>query len=212
MNVKPGAQHGNTTGRLWLLLMALAVFVAIAWQVMAGGPLARFDMWVQQSLQTLRGPALVTTASWITLLGNYYVVAALTVLAAVYLVLLRAIRNAASLLISMSGAVMSILLIKAIVDRPRPLPVDGVVVTSSSFPSGNSTLAAALFVATVLVVFPAAMKDRWHGYVTAMALAAPLLVAASRVALSVHYVSDTLAGLAVGTAWALLGSCLVKRT
>lgn len=213
MNDKTGSGSLSITGRLWLLAVSLILFALVTWQVLSGGALVRFDMWVQQWMQSERGLELVIPARVLTLLGNYYVVIALTLLGALFLAVRRAWRNMAGLLMSVAGAGLSVLVIKAIVDRPRPLAqmLDGIVSMSSSFPSGNSTLAAALFGAIVLSVFPVLRQKQWLYPTTILALIAPLLVAASRVILLMHYVSDTLAGLAMGTAWALLGSLLIPR-
>ena len=211
MQQDPSAAPRSVSKRLLLLSACLILFALIVWQIVSGGPLVRFDMWVQQALAPMRGPLLITIATVVTLLGNYYVVAALTFLGALFLAICGAWRNVSCLLISMIGAGLSVIAIKALVERPRPVPVDGVVVTSSSFPSGNSTLSAALFAAAILVVIPVVMRDRSASLFTLLAIAAPVLVAASRVMLSVHYVSDTLAGLAIGSAWALAGSLLIMK-
>lgn len=212
MDNKTGAETVSLTTRLWLLAVSLVVFVVIAWQVMTGGPLVRFDLWAQQSLQGARETVLVALASWFTLLGNYSLVIVVTLLGCLLLGFRGAWPRVAGLLVSVVGGGLSIFVIKAFFDRPRPEPLDGIVTASSSFPSGNSILAAALFGAVALVVLPEVLRNQALRFAVALCLLAPLLVAASRVILSVHYVSDTLAGLAVGGAWALTGSLLIPRT
>lgn len=90
--------------------------------------------------------------------------------------------------------------LKRLVDRQRPnvLPLSDF--SSSSFPSGHSAAAAACWAAIALVT-----SRHWgrRGR-TGAALIAMLItigVAVSRVLLGVHWVTDVIAGTAVGWAW-----------
>ncbi len=99
-------------------------------------------------------------------------------------------------------------LCKQIVARPRP--TDAVVELSSwSYPSGHATniaLGAVLLIALVSTVRAAWI--RWAA--TALALLGVALTAADRLVLGVHYPSDVLAGLALGTVMGLLGLAILR--
>jgi undecaprenyl-diphosphatase len=90
--------------------------------------------------------------------------------------------------------------IKELVDRARPT-IEAVAATlGPSFPSGHSSTAAASWAAFALVA------GRWWGRRAWPALAGTAVgiavaVALSRVLLDVHWLSDVLAGLALGWAW-----------
>lgn len=197
------------SSRLLWLLGCFVVFVLIAWQVQSNGPLVHFDLWLQQALQAVRNQALVATASWLTLLGSATWVACITVLISVPIILRQHWRALAGVWTALIGAGLTILVLKGLIYRPRPSALDGVVIDTSSFPSGNSILAAALFGAVILIVLPQILSHRRLRITTICVATLPVLVAASRVILSVHYLSDTVAGLAVGFAWALIGSFVV---
>jgi undecaprenyl-diphosphatase len=80
---------------------------------------------------------------------------------------------------------------------------------SLSFPSGHAATAAALYGALTVLVVERAQTPAAR---TACAVTGMLLVLAigtSRVVLNVHYLSDVLAGLALGLAW--LCACLLVR-
>jgi membrane-associated phospholipid phosphatase len=90
--------------------------------------------------------------------------------------------------------------VKQLVDRARPT-IEAVAATlGPSFPSGHTSTAAASWAAFALVA------GRWWGRRAWPALAGVAVgiavgVAASRVLLDVHWLTDVLGGLALGWAW-----------
>lgn len=105
------------------------------------------------------------------------------------------------------GAILSNMVLKVIVQRPRPyemLPdvmewmrfVGGAVQDSTSFPSGHATAA----MATAMSLF----LNSKHKKVTWLLFPYALLVALSRNYLMAHYPSDTLFGLLTGCVAALI--------
>jgi undecaprenyl-diphosphatase len=89
---------------------------------------------------------------------------------------------------------------KALVDRPRPNDIPALThVATASFPSGHALGSAALW-ATVAWLMS---TGRGATAARAVALVVPLLVAASRVLLGVHFPSDVVAGLLLG--WLVVG-------
>jgi membrane-associated phospholipid phosphatase len=90
--------------------------------------------------------------------------------------------------------------VKQLVDRARPT-IEAVAATlGPSFPSGHTSTAAASWAAFALVA------GRWWGrrswpVLAGVAVGIAVAVAASRVLLDVHWLTDVLAGLALGWAW-----------
>jgi membrane-associated phospholipid phosphatase len=90
--------------------------------------------------------------------------------------------------------------IKHLVDRVRPHLNPVAATLGPSFPSGHSSTAAAFWAAAALVV------GRWCGprlraALVGVAVGIAVGVAASRVLLDVHWLTDVIAGLALGWAW-----------
>jgi undecaprenyl-diphosphatase len=86
-------------------------------------------------------------------------------------------------------------LIKIALHRPRPLPVDRLVlVDSASFPSSHS---AGAMLTGVALVMAFGRGPRWLGAAIGFAMA----VGWSRIALGVHWPSDVLAGWGFGLLW-----------
>jgi undecaprenyl-diphosphatase len=90
--------------------------------------------------------------------------------------------------------------LKTLVDRVRPDLNPVAHTLGPSFPSGHTSTAAALWAAVALVAW------RWWGRrslapLAGVAVGIAVAVAASRVLLDVHWLTDVLAGLALGWAW-----------
>lgn len=97
---------------------------------------------------------------------------------------------------------------KVLVERPRPAEAS-VEVGSWSYPSGHSTNIA--LGAVLLLALLTTVRTAWTRRVgTLLVLACVALTAADRLVLGVHYPSDVLAGLVLGTAMALLGLLLLR--
>jgi undecaprenyl-diphosphatase len=90
--------------------------------------------------------------------------------------------------------------IKDLIDRVRPDLNPIAETLGPSFPSGHSSTSAALWAAVALVV------GRWYGprvrpVLAGLAVGIAVGVAASRVLLDVHWLTDVIGGLALGWAW-----------
>lgn len=91
--------------------------------------------------------------------------------------------------------------VKVLVARPRPDSAEALVAASgNSFPSGHAMGSTVVYGALLLALLPLVPRPR-RRYAVAATAALVLAVAASRVLLGVHYLSDVLAGLVLGLAW-----------
>lgn len=113
----------------------------------------------------------------------------------------------------MLGARLLVLALKALFDRERPLELHRLVSESSaSFPSSHALNASAFCTLAAIFLGRAfrTMRGRswWRWAVVAACPALALIIAASRVWLAVHYLSDVLIGLALGLVWILAASAL----
>jgi membrane-associated phospholipid phosphatase/phosphoglycolate phosphatase-like HAD superfamily hydrolase len=95
---------------------------------------------------------------------------------------------------SVTAAVIVNPILKQVSARARPVDDQLVTVSSTAFPSGHTTTAATIATALAVVAWP----TRWRWPVIAAAAAFSLAMAASRVYLGVHWLSDVLGGLALG--------------
>jgi undecaprenyl-diphosphatase len=111
------------------------------------------------------------------------------------------------------GGAVSELGIKRWVARPRPKVVPHLqYVSTPSFPSGHAIAASALYLSIAFVARRRLRRPHERVAVVAAAAKVAAVVGASRVYLGVHYPTDVLGGLALGTAWACLLEAVFEFT
>jgi membrane-associated phospholipid phosphatase len=98
------------------------------------------------------------------------------------------------------GQLILVNVLKVIVDRDRPDVMHLVEVTGPSFPSGHSTAAAACW-AAIAFVLGHDRSPRVRALLAAAAVLIAVAVATSRALLGVHWLTDVIAGLAIGWGW-----------
>jgi membrane-associated phospholipid phosphatase len=98
--------------------------------------------------------------------------------------------------------------IKAVADRDRPDLARFVDPFGSSFPSGHAATAAATF-AVLALLLGRGRSRRVRARLAAIAAGLAGAVATSRVLLGVHWMTDVVAGLALGWAWFAICSIAV---
>lgn len=103
------------------------------------------------------------------------------------------------------GQVVIMNVTKYLVDRGRPDIRQLTGFSGSSFPSGHATTAAATF-AAVAFLLGRARSRRTKAVYAGVAAAIAVGVATTRVLLGVHWLTDVLAGLALGWGWFAISS------
>lgn len=90
--------------------------------------------------------------------------------------------------------------VKTLADRARPTLNPIAETLGPSFPSGHTSTAAAFFAAAALIL-GRERSGRTRAMLAGSAVGIAVAVACSRVLLGVHWLSDVVAGLALGWAW-----------
>jgi undecaprenyl-diphosphatase len=137
----------------------------------------------------------------ITQLGGIYMVIGLCiVLAVAETIRERSVWVIPFIIAVVGGEEILTTTVKQLTDRVRPTFNPAATTLGPSFPSGHSATAAAFYATAALLI------GRWRGrparaVLAGLAAGIAVAVAASRVLLDVHWVSDVIAGLALGWAW-----------
>lgn len=100
--------------------------------------------------------------------------------------------------------------LKNLIDRPRP---DFKVLQAgeSSFPSGHSQNNMALYLSILLVALLIVTVPKWRTLLKITLIALPILIGITRIYFGVHYISDVVAGLAMGAFVALVTNYVYFR-
>jgi undecaprenyl-diphosphatase len=147
----------------------------------------------------------------LTALGGVAVLLLVTLAAVGYLRLIGQKYSALVVLAAVVGGQLCSTLLKIGFDRARPEMVPhAVTVYTASFPSGHAMMSAVTYLTLGALLARAHSGIAIKSYVLSVALILTLLVGMSRVYLGVHWPTDVAAGWAVGAAWALMSSVLMR--
>jgi undecaprenyl-diphosphatase len=167
------------------------------------GPLAAADQGARDGLHVfaLGQPWFVGAMRTFSDSGSSLAWQIVTVVVAVVLLVRRRWRLAAFVVVTIAGSSLLNTAVKATVNRERPA-VDQPFVhePGASFPSGHSQAAIVGYGVLLLILLPALSRG-WRRAAILVAVLMVVGIGFSRVALAAHFVSDVLAGFALGAVW-----------
>lgn len=198
---------------LIMVLVGSLTFGAFAYNVQTHGPLLQWDVPLSSTLHT---EAVNTPARTIELLiFGFFVGKELVQVIAVILILYflhkRFWREFSMVLIGFGGGALIWYSLSRFFDRPRPAAQLGIVVSDPSFPSGHVISAVLCYGLLAYLFVPKMPSQFWKWVVIIVALLIMAYIGFSRLFLGGHYLSDLIAGYALGIAWAGLAYTLIER-
>ena len=189
-----------------LVVASLTVFILIAEDLLDGGGLISHDEAVLAWFVGHRTDWLVNIARFVSAAAGFLPLLIVGVLFALWLWRRGwKVGVAVAPAVSLSLAGLASTVAKSVFDRARPpLAVHQATVTLAAFPSGHSADAAAFFLAGGCIV-AITLVDRRTIQATCIGMGVLLaaIVGVSRLILGVHWLSDVVAGWALGTAVAI---------
>jgi membrane-associated phospholipid phosphatase len=179
----------------------LAAFAALAWETIFRNATEVFDNTIIWLIRYFASPVLDKIMISVTDVGfgvTYGIIVAITFLLLTYY---RRWREIGGLGICLAGGAALNFWLKYLFHRSRPDLFRVVQEIGYSFPSGH-VIASMCFYGMAAFLIMRTISS-WRGRLTVMTLAAILIIAIgiSRIYLGVHYPTDVLAGLAVGSMW-----------
>lgn len=175
-------------------------------RVFTTGPLLRLDHRLSGWFFEHRTPTLDTWTHLGSALSDTLTAIAVTVLLVVGLWRWTGRRRAsATVLLSIAGELFIFVLVTATVHRPRPtVPHLDPAPPTSSFPSGHTGAAVALYVGLAVILFTHTRDSTHRGAVLVLCVllcTVPVVVGVSRLYRGMHYLSDVIAGALAGGLW-----------
>ncbi|MEN8213619.1 MAG: bifunctional DedA family/phosphatase PAP2 family protein [Pseudomonadota bacterium] len=178
---------------LLLMIFAITLIASLLFGFHGFGP---FDHAVHEGLAALRSPAVDSLMVFITMLGDDWMLAGLS-LVVMLLLLQQHPATAWHWLAAVAFAFLMVFLLKQGLRVPRP---EEAAVSGWSFPSGHTLKSTVIYgFLALLLSTPLRPSGRMLVYAVSVALVA--LIGFSRLYLGVHWFSDVAAGWSIGLLW-----------
>lgn len=186
-----------------LSIAALWLFAGVTEDVVHHDPLTRFDLMLTTWIRAHTTPLGDRVFLVVSALGSPTAMAVIAAAGALLLLVRRKWLVLAAWVAAFAGAAVLTVILKNVIQRPRPLDATNFLYgTSFSFPSGHA-LGSLVGYGTLAYVIGSTRIESVRGRVR-LSIATVVLVIAigiSRLYLGVHYFSDVVAGYAVGILW-----------
>jgi len=189
----------------WAVVLTV-VLVALGWllsKVVHDDGIGRADSSLSRWLANRRTDRLDDLTAYLSGLGGTLTITVLAVLAVAFAALAwRRWREPMLVAVAVAGEVGIFLVVTLLVDRERP-PVQHLdeAPPTSSFPSGHTAAAIVLYGAIAVLATERARSALVRALFLTLAVVIPLVVAYARLYRGMHYLTDVLGGMLLGTAW-----------
>jgi len=141
----------------------------------------------------------------ITALGSTMLISLVSLVAFIFLWMVRDRRGAAQIALAAGGGGICVEILKRVVQRPRQTTIPPLVhFHGFSFPSGHALTTTATYAMLGAIACSYVQDRRIRRVIRLICAAVIALVAISRIYLGAHYPSDVAGGILIGLAWFLL--------
>jgi len=147
-------------------------------------------------------------AKIITRLGGATVLITLTI---VFLVLIKNKKIGISIVTNLGIITLLNVLLKNIVQRPRPTEFRMIQETGYSFPSGHSMVSMAFYGYLIYLIYHEIKNKKLKWTLIVLLSILIVTIGTSRIYLGVHYTSDVLAGFAISVSYLVVYTSVSKR-
>jgi membrane-associated phospholipid phosphatase len=206
----------HLTVGLAISMGALWLFGALTEDVLHHTALTQFDTTILEWLHSHRTDIGVRLFEMVSFLGSPLVLSILGIVLAVYLISRHAWIFFASWIAALIGAGVLDWLLKAAIQRPRPVyAVATLPGHSFSFPSGHALASMVAYGMTAyLIIVLRVQKSSSRTIVIGLTTILIFAIGLSRLYLGVHYFTDVIAGYAAAAVWlsaCITGAAIARR-
>jgi membrane-associated phospholipid phosphatase len=179
------------------------MFAGLTYNLLAQGPLLEWDKVLANTLPAigLQSPAFVQTIMTAGFYMGEQAILVLSMLVGLYFLYKRSWQEFAMVAVGMTGSTLLFLFLSALIGRERPPTQIWIILNVPGFPSGHAIAVIVFYGLLAYLLVPKMPTAVWKGVVTAAALLMMGFVGFSRIFTGGHYLTDVLAGYAVGIAW-----------
>lgn len=191
-----------------ILLICVIIFLKILEDVFEKDKLIIDTIVYNFVVLKLRMEPLTTIMKIITNLGGAYFLIGITILSIIFLK-----DKKISLLISLNLVISTILniLLKNIIQRPRPEGYRLIEETGYSFPSGHSMVSMAFYGFIIYLIWKKVENKKIKYTLCTILTILMLAIGISRIYLGVHYASDVIAGFLISLSYLVLYTSIAKQ-
>ena len=191
-------------------IMGLSLFAVMLYCVYNDALLTALDRWISASMPHVRRAWLDPVVKWITDLNGMVGAAIFSVVLIGIFVLKRWGSAVKFYLITVVGATVLFIAVKMVVARSRP-EASIIEIGGYSFPSGHTTMATAMAFGLYFILSEWTKDQKVRTGLLLIALGWALLIAATRVYLGVHWLTDVVGGFGLGIWWVTLVRLLYRE-
>lgn len=195
---KRGKQIIKKNPLVLISIISLSLFLIILLDVLTTKQLIKLDLLIYKNILKIQTPILTPVFILITNFGSTIPLTILTIILSAFLLIRKKYSYIILLILSMSiGAILE-LSIKLLIHRLRPEQAL-IDITRFSFPSGHATMATIFFTILLYSLIENIKTKKTKIALAITSIAIILLISFSRIYLGVHWFSDVLGGIILGT-------------
>ena len=198
---------------LMMFIVGSLMFGALAYNLEIHGPLLQWDTPITKTLHNdaVKTPGLIIEYIIFGFFVGKEIPEIIGAILALYFLHKHFWRELAMVLIGLGGGGLLWYFLSRYFDRMRPTQQIGVIVNDPSFPSGHTVTAILCYGFLAYLLVPKIPSRFWKWFVIIVSVLVMAFIGFSRLYLGGHYLTDIVAGYALGIAWAGLVYTLLER-
>lgn len=201
--------HTQIVLSIVLILGALFIFLKIGNEIL-GDEVFSFDITITNFIYSFRSPQMTYVMLFITSLGGAFFLFILSIITILYIATKRRKDAIIYSIILYTGVILNII-VKQIVQRPRPHHLPLIREDSFSFPSGHAMNSFVFYAAFSYFILRETKNTKIAIVISIVSVLLVLCIGLSRIYLGVHYPSDVVAGYIAGFIW-FISAILFEKT